>query len=394
MTAFALVHNIPSPYRLYLFRLLHEHLRERGIDFHVHFMAYGHADRPHWRPRAEELSFPHTFWRDIGPTIRHKAWHLNPGMIAELSRSCTDYLLVGGPWDSLTGMLISLLARRRVAIAWLESNTSTPGRITGMIGTVKRTLLGRYDFVTVPGLEGKRQLVLLWGGTSINQQHVFLPNLIDERKFSPGWVPGNRLIREQKRREIGVDDQTRLALWPARLIPEKGIIEFLSILKPSLLTGWRILLLGKGPLEAKIQETIERCGLGSVVQVRSYVPYEEMPTFYQASDLFLLPSMQDPNPLSVVEALHSGLPLLVSKRIGNLPEALEEGSNGWSFDPSDSNDVIRVTSLAFNTSRKQLIAMGQNSVDRARAFWDSHVAIDRFIDVVMGENYSDDPSCH
>ena len=54
-----------------------------------------------------------------------------------------------------------------------------------------------------------------------------------------------------------------------------------------------------------------------------------MPKYYAASDLFLLPSIHDPNPLSVVEALHSGLAVAISDRCGNVEEGVMDGDNGF-----------------------------------------------------------------
>ena len=48
----------------------------------------------------------------------------------------------------------------------------------------------------------------------------------------------------------------------------------------------------------------------------------------------------DPNPLSVIEALWAGLPLILSNRVGNQHEALVIGKNGWLFD-QQSGDAVR-----------------------------------------------------
>lgn len=383
MPTFAVIHNIPSPYRLHLFRVLSERLRLREIDFHVHFMATGHLDRPHWKVAPEQLTFPHTFWPDIGPTFRQKEWHLNPSMLGMLATTSADYLLLGGPWDSLTGMFTSLLARRRVGIAWYESNTHTPGRITGWVAAAKRTLLRRFDYFAVPGEEGVRHVEMLFADPLVRRRCVFLPNIIDETRFAPGWVPESGKTREQVRSEWGVDDKKRLSIWPARLIPDKGIIEFLEYCTPNLLDGWRILLVGEGPLQTQIRTTIARRQLESFVILQPQVPYEQMPALYNASDLFLLPSIRDSNPLSVIEALHSGLPLLVSSRVGNFPEAIEEGINGWAFDPANSDAAQHAISQAFATDKATLSSMGVRSQTKAKAFWASHQAVDRFLDTIV-----------
>ena len=53
----------------------------------------------------------------------------------------------------------------------------------------------------------------------------------------------------------------------------------------------------------------------------------------------MLPSFSDPNPLSVIEALNAGLPIFVSNQCGNVHEAVQEGQNGFSFNPYDTNEI-------------------------------------------------------
>ena len=64
-----------------------------------------------------------------------------------------------------------------------------------------------------------------------------------------------------------------------------------------------------------------------------YCNTEMMVEFYKKSNLFLLPSFSDPSPLSLIEALSMKLPVLASERCGNHFEAVEEGINGYIFNP-------------------------------------------------------------
>jgi glycosyltransferase involved in cell wall biosynthesis len=375
---FVAVHNIPSPYRLHLFDVLGERLRANNIEFHVHFMAHLHRDRPHWAVENRTLSFSHTFWPDVGPTIRGMRWHLNPGLVKELWRQPCDYLLMGGLWDSITNMLVSGVAKRTVGIAWLEGNTKTTGRTGGLALTYKQLLLRRYQFVAVPGIEGRNYLRLLIPATDSPPYPVVLPNIVDERKFIPRWqIPTDD--RYAVRSRFGVAAEDKLAVWPARLVAAKGIVEFLLAVPPQALTGWKLLLLGEGPLKEKVQDIVQSRGLEENVVLRSYVGYDEMPGIYGAADLFLLPSISDPNPLSVVEAMFAGLPILVSDRIGNYPEALHEDVNGWGFNPYQPDSVLAATCAAFSAPREQIEKMGRQSRRVAEDFWGSINAIDRFI---------------
>jgi glycosyltransferase involved in cell wall biosynthesis len=378
MRSFLVVHSITSPYRIHLFRVLADELGARGVAIHVHFMDRSSAHRPRdWEAASAEIPFPHTFWRDIGPTLRGKRWYLNPGLLRTLAREKADYLMVGGPWDSLTGLGASLFARRKVGIGWSEDNTRTPGRIRGAIGAAKRAVLSRYDAVAEPGEEGHRYVRLLFRGDP-PVRVVTLPNIVDESRFRPD---GSETETAAARRELGVGSE-RLALWPARLIPNKGVPEFLSHLEPSDLDGWQLVILGQGPLVPRVEEVIEARGLGERVRQVAHVERRRMPACYRAADLFVLPSLKDPNPLSVVEALHTGLPVLLSDRLGNYPEALRSGENGWGFDPSDGASVRRAVESAFGSTPDQRARMGARSRELGAKHWGSEAAIRRFLDAV------------
>ena len=382
MRTFQVIHNIPSPYRIHLFATMHRELERRGLSFHVHFMSQGHGERPvSWR--MTDMPFPHTFWREWWPTAGGRGYHFNLGMLAGLRRSpAPDFLLVGSAWSSPTGVLASLAAPRRIGIIWVEANTKTPGRIRGLMAAYKRFILRRFQYIAVPGQEGRGYLGLLYprrrGGRPVP---VALPNVVDESRFQPraAHKPGDLAAM---RREFGLNLEDRVAICPARLAPVKGLQEFLAAIRPEMLQEWKVLIVGEGPLAAALTEQIARQGYAGRVLVRPYVSYERMPSVYAMADLFLLPSVSDPNPLSVVEAMHSGLPLLLSDRVGNFPEALAEGINGWGFDPGLPDAVRRATASAVAASTEQLRGMGEMSRCRAHTSWNTDQVVRDFLDAV------------
>jgi glycosyltransferase involved in cell wall biosynthesis len=373
---FVVIQNIPSPYRIHLFRVLQQELNERGVNLHVHFMARGHAERPiAWR--NPDLPFPHTYWRDVGL----KTHHWNPALIFSLLiNRKADYLLVGSSWDTFTGICASLFARRKVGILWTEGNTKTPGRLTGMLGCFKRKVMSCYEYVAVPGQEGIGYVALHQQRTPRQMpKPVLLPNLIDESRFRVRAMWTNNEIFSARKR-LGVHTSERLAVCPARFEPVKGLVEFFSKIPVKVLRGWKILVVGEGTQKARFKSVIRDRGLADQIIILNYVPYEEMPILYAASDLFLLPSVYDSNPLSVVEAMHSGLPLLLSKQVGNYPEALLAGATGWGFSPFDDEEIRLSSELAFGASFSQLQQYGQAAKEQAEKVWGSESAIREFAD--------------
>ena len=377
MRSFHVIQNIPSPYRLHLFTEMYRQLSNAGVQFHVHFMSdmsRGHDERPlSWR--NPKIDFPHTYWRDYG----FKHYHFNPGLIHHLRKVRPDFLLVGCPFDTFTSILAAWMCPAGVRCTWSEGNTKTPGVMTGFKGWLKRAVFSKYEYVGVPGSDAAKYIALHQAYTKLSMpKPLMLPNLIDETRFRPRdkW---NRDEIESIRDGLGVKPHELLAITPARLDHSKGLIEYLSLLTPEMINVWRIVIFGQGVLKEALLKLIRERGIDGRVTIKDYVAYSEMPKYYAASDLFVLPSNSDPNPLSVIEALHSGLPVVVSEKTGNVEEAVSEGKNGWVLPVSDKNRYAQVLKDVFSSSPESLRGKGRYSYLENARFWSTSESVNNFL---------------
>lgn len=372
------VHSIPSPYRIHLFRALSVTCREMGVLFRVDFLARGHRDREHWSCPQTDLGFESRVWRDYGPSLRGHRWHLNPGLIQLLRTERPDIVIVGGAWDSLTGALLTLSNPAATYLSWLEGNINGMGQTTGVVGALKRHLMRRPDGFVVPGATGEA-FVRVYDEGKGGRPIFHLPNLVDEDLFRRPPTAS----RSELQKRLGLESEGTLGLWPARLIPAKGILEFLNVIERDDLGGGRLAILGDGPLREEVLERISSRGLSDSVSVKTSVAYEHMPEHYWAADLFVLPSLRDQNPLSVVEALHAGLPLVLSRRAGNAEEAVPSGKNGWLCDPANSAELRRVIREAFRMDQGALRSMGEASRSVGAEVWGTKRAVSDFVEKVV-----------
>lgn len=377
MKSFHVIQNIPSPYRLHLFAEMHRQLSKAGVEFHVHFMSdmsRGHDERPlSWRNPT--IVFPHTYWPDYG--ISH--YHFNPRLIRFLRKAKPNFLLVGCPFDTFTSICAAWLCPAPVRCTWSEGNTKTPGVMTGFKGWLKRAVFSKYSFIAVPGKDAAKYIALHQTLTRRTlPKPVMLPNLIDEKRFKPRNEWSQDIITAI-RSNLGVNEGERLALTPARLEPVKGLLEYLSLLTPEMLNGWRIAILGQGNLKEDLLRLARERGIDSHLVIKDFVAYTEMPKYYAAADIFVLPSRHDPNPLSVVEALHSGLPVAVSEMAGNVEEAVTEGGNGWILPISDQIRYGLTIKEIFSSSQESLRVKGKNSFENNARFWDTSKSVNYFL---------------
>ncbi|NQW17624.1 MAG: glycosyltransferase family 4 protein [Chloroflexi bacterium] len=372
---------------MHLFEVMWRELQRRDIELHVEFLTRAATHRPKsWQADSSSIQFPHSFSTDIGPRYKGVKWHFNPAINAKLAVKKYDYLLVGGPWATITAGLGTVFNRADRTIAWIEGTSSHTNSFSGKKRRIKRYLLNKYDYVAVPGEEGTKFIHRILDPTGPNSPEIVaLPNIVSEAKFNPGPVDGEQ--RAWLRQKLGIPPESRIAIWPARHVAEgyvdKGVPEFLLNLNPDKFGDWKILLAGDGPERPRVEQAIAQRKLQDSVILHPVVTPDEMPDIYRGSDLFLLPSLLDPNPLSTIEALKCGLPILVSNRIGNYPEALRIGVNGWGFDPYEPSQVDTAVTSAFSASADTLQAMGLESLKIAANNWDSETIVAQFLDQVL-----------
>lgn len=138
---------------------------------------------------------------------------------------------------------------------------------------------------------------------------MVLPNAVDVSKYA--YDPETRT---DMRRELQVEGRYVLGMV-ARLDYQKNIpfaIDLMHILKDAL-PQTVLLIAGNGQDEKMILEKIQRLGLEN--RVRLLGRRSDVECLYQAFDLFLLPSLFEGYPVAAVEALSSGLPVLMSDQI-------------------------------------------------------------------------------
>lgn len=119
----------------------------------------------------------------------------------------------------------------------------------------------------------------------------------------------------------------KILACPARLVPVKGhqyLLEALAILNQNR-NDWVCWLIGNGPLRSKLEQQSKQLNLQD--QVLFLGDRDDVPSLLYQSDIFILPSLQDNQPFTVMEAQVSGKPVIVSDA-GGIPEMVVHGETG------------------------------------------------------------------
>jgi len=91
---------------------------------------------------------------------------------------------------------------------------------------------------------------------------------------------------------------------------------------------WRLSLIGDGSQRGEIETAIRDAGVGDRVNLMGWVAESEMREVLAKSDVLLMPSTSEGNPVAAIEALKRGVAILGSD-IGGLSDLVENGSNGF-----------------------------------------------------------------
>lgn len=157
-------------------------------------------------------------------------------------------------------------------------------------------------------------------------------------------------------------------LCVGRLIQRKGQHDLVQALKNLQMqnVSATLTLVGEGDDEARLRAAVQGQNLSDRVTFAGYVPREEMPKYYNAADVFVLPSYNEGMSVSVLEALASGLPV-ISSMTGGSEELIEQGVQGFTFPAGDISKLSDLLlTLCKDTSQRE--AMGVAARAQAERF--------------------------
>ena len=167
------------------------------------------------------------------------------------------------------------------------------------------------------------------------QQVVSIPNPIDTRVYSPG-------SRQSARRSLGLPAEGHVILFASQRVTNqyKGmsyLVEACRLLAgrhPDLSAAVSVAILGGHAEEVVSQLPFQAYPLGYVNDERRIVEV------YRAADVFVLPSLSENLPNTIMEAMACGVPS-VAFRVGGIPEEIDHRQNGYVADYRSADDLAQ-----------------------------------------------------
>lgn len=173
-------------------------------------------------------------------------------------------------------------------------------------------------------------------------------------------------------------------LYVGLLTPRKGVLDLLEASRLLLARGvaHELHLLGGTPDEGPDAEAAVRLGGTGEARMLGTLPPERMPAAYAAAEIFCLPSWWEAMPLSVLEAMAAGLPV-VATDVGDVPRAVVHGTTGLVVPPRSPADLADALELLL-TDPERSRRMGEAGRARVADEFSATVMLSR-----LSELYAD-----
>ncbi|HZZ19012.1 MAG TPA: glycosyltransferase family 4 protein [Opitutaceae bacterium] len=272
----------------------------------------------------------------------------NPGLTNRIADWNPDaVLLFGYKWSS--HIKVALWAWRTGIPVIFRGDSHLIGR--GSPGLFTKALLGllfsRFAAFLYVGAANRAYFKAF--GVS-DRKLFFAPHSVDATLFNPSKpdVAANAL---RQREQLGLTSGTVVVLYSGKLVAAKQPVELLEAFAKLDRKNTALVFVGDGPERETLERMVavrSRQPQNSSVHLLPFSNQSEMPARYALCDIFVLPSrgLYETWGLAVNEAMHMGVPCLVSDRVGCQMDLVSDGKTGWVFSADDSDGLRRALSTS------------------------------------------------
>ena len=279
--------------------------------------------------------------------------YVSPGILRPLFRDRPNIVFVSGfsLWTLLL-LLFKPIGCWKVVVMYDGSSPTVDYLDAPMRLALRKLMTHAIDGFITNSAAGKNYLT-----QSLNAD--------SRRVFSkPYQVPDSRALL-QRTEQATIEDfplRSLTFLFVGQLIPRKGIqtlLEACQQLKAQGEKNFSLLVIGEGNQQESLQEYCKANELDAHVHWLGRVDYGDLGGYFQRSDVFILPTLEDVWGMVVLEAMALGKPILCSRQAG-ASELVVEGKNGYLINPQDATAIAEAM-LHFIEHPERIKEMGQAS---------------------------------
>ena len=263
-----------------------------------------------------------------------------------------DYDLVHAHafWPGITARLL-MITKGLSAIFTIHGTSIGTNLLNPLARTIERFIL--TEILYSAQITVSRDFLTL---KNINRKIFYIPNGVDLKKFT----------NYEK-----VKSKERTLLFVGRLHPQKNLpnlIKSISIIKRQM--PLKLIIAGDGPQKQELKKLIKNELLADTVEMIGEVTPDLLKNYYSKSHLFILPSIYEGFPLTLLEAWSAKLPVVVTKT-GECQYLIKNSKNGYLIDDPNSPDKIAKTVIkAFSSKNLEKLGLAGYNLVKSRFTWE------------------------
>lgn len=199
------------------------------------------------------------------------------------------------------------------------------------------------DLVITPS-ESVRQVML---GFGVRKPIEVVENGL---KLHPFYQPS----KPRSKTDLGIPETAVLMTYVGRVSPEKSletVIEQYAIAR-DIVPNLHLMIIGKGPSETELKQQAQETGFADQIHFTGPIDFDDVPNYMAAADVFVTASVSEVHPLTVIEAMASGLPIVAVSSPG-IVDTVEVGKTGILTTRPDGGLAAAMVGLALNDSQRQ-----------------------------------------
>lgn len=207
----------------------------------------------------------------------------------------------------------------------------------------------------------------------IDEKNIYvLKNCTDLNRFQ---IDFSKEDKDLYRSKYGLGNDEIVMVFTGRISEEKGVLQLVRAFKTMKnKDNIKLVIVGSAKTgdtivdeyTQKVYDEIE--DIKDSVVFTGYVEYEDMPKIYHMADIAVLPSTgQDPAPLTIFEAMASGLPIITTYS-GGIPEYASDECALFCKIDNDIETNLKKNMEQLTVNKEKRMLMGNNSYERAKLF--------------------------
>ncbi len=270
------------------------------------------------------------------------------------------HIIHAGPIQTCSFLVALLEFKNLITMSW-GSDILVDSEINFLYKWITKHTLKKTS-VLIADCDAVSNKAVRFGFT--DERIIKFPWGIDLQKFQPG-------VNNQLRHQLGWEDKfiiLSLRSWEKLYgvdVVVKGFVEAAKS-EPDL----RMILLGSGSMKSEIEKVVMDNNLRDHIFLGGVINQQELPDYYHASDLYISASYSDGSSVSLMEALASGLPVLVSDIPGN-KEWIDQGKNGWLFKTGNVEDLTKsISEILKNKAHLSQVGIEARKSAEKKANWE------------------------